>query len=114
MHLAAIEDQIDSAELLLDGKIAVNVKDNLGNSPLNDAQQKGYKDMEALLRKHGGHENAITRAGGGTSISYFSLTIAVPLCEEEFLALNRRDPPSAVRLESIYVRNRRLCRSRRR
>jgi ankyrin repeat protein len=55
LHLAAIEDQIDSAELLLDGKIAVNVKDNLGNSPLNDAQQKGYKDMEALLRKHGGH-----------------------------------------------------------
>ena len=53
--MAASEDQIDMAALLLASKANVNAKDNLDVSALNMAAQKGNKDMVDLLRKHGGH-----------------------------------------------------------
>jgi ankyrin repeat protein len=43
-------------ELLLAYKANVNSRDKAGRTPLYVAKAAGYKDIEVLLRQHGGHE----------------------------------------------------------
>jgi ankyrin repeat protein len=41
-------------ELLLDKKADVNKKDSDGETPLDEAQEQGNKEIIELLRQHGG------------------------------------------------------------
>jgi ankyrin repeat protein len=55
LHLAASDDQEETAELLLTERAQVNARDALGSTPLNLADQKANKNMVDLLRRNGGH-----------------------------------------------------------
>jgi ankyrin repeat protein len=54
LHLAALRGEMDVAELLLAYRADVNAKNDHGDTPLFYASL--HKDMEELLRQHGGHE----------------------------------------------------------
>jgi ankyrin repeat protein len=48
--------RVQLVELLLANKANVDSRDNNGYTPLRAAAVRGHKDVEALLRHHGGHE----------------------------------------------------------
>jgi len=51
-----VSDFKSLVEVLLANGADVNATNNNGNTPLHLAAAKGFKNMEALLRQHGGHE----------------------------------------------------------
>jgi len=55
LHQAAAGDQHDLVRLLIEKGAKVNVKDALGQTPLDLATSN---DMKSLLRKHGGKPGA--------------------------------------------------------
>ncbi|MGO9337783.1 MAG: ankyrin repeat domain-containing protein [Terracidiphilus sp.] len=63
LHIAALNDRLDVAKLLLANKADVNAKSNNGSTPLHLAAGKGNKDMVELLLAGKADVNAVDNDG---------------------------------------------------
>jgi ankyrin repeat protein len=63
LHIAAFNDRVDVAKVLLANKADVNAKANNGSTPLHLAAAKGNKDMVELLLANKADVNAVDNDG---------------------------------------------------
>jgi Protein of unknown function (DUF1566)/Ankyrin repeats (3 copies)/Ankyrin repeats (many copies) len=63
LHIAAFNDRLDVAKLLLSDKADVNAKSNNGSTPLHLAAGKGNKDIVELLIASKADVNALDKEG---------------------------------------------------
>lgn len=57
LHIAAANNDLTTAQLLVAAKAEVNAMDNWGVSPLGYARIKHHQEVEEFLRQHGAKEN---------------------------------------------------------
>ena len=55
LHYAADHNSLEVAQVLLAHWADVNARTNIGNTPVAWAKRWGCREVEALLRQHGGH-----------------------------------------------------------
>ena len=51
LHIAAIHNRMECARVLLDAG-SQNLKDSLGNTPLDWAKRRGHTEMQRLIESH--------------------------------------------------------------
>lgn len=56
LHLAAINDDMEVAKMLLERDANVNVQSNAGNTPLHWAARNGHTEVAELLKQYGAKE----------------------------------------------------------
>lgn len=54
IHLAASEGHLEAVKFFIEKNVNINPKDRWGGTPLADALREGHKDVQTLLKKHGG------------------------------------------------------------
>lgn len=69
LHLAAVANNLDMAEFLLNRRASPNVQDKMGRTPVMLAAELGHDEMVSLLVKNKANVNLLDQEGKGRSTS---------------------------------------------